>query len=307
MPSMKNWNLDWLSHNSQRRYPLAADATARDATGDFQLPDDFIVELYLPVHAGLDVQPAQFFIQTIGVYAAGFSVIVGYDDGSEVTQVASAVIARGTHVKNTSYALGGLGDFADSFGRVVIGSLGNIDKQPPGVWTFHLAGGRLETDCIRPIIRGISAFRVRNGSTLSDPIVGDVVFQAGTNERIDVIQTEGEDPIIRWNAIEGAGLNELCGCLESSDSPPIRYIDGVPPTSAGDFTLLGSDCLRVEPIEHGLRLVDRCSQPCCGDPELQAITQALEALRVQAATVEQFLVSLESRVAQMDLAVLGSI
>lgn len=307
MPSAKNWNLDWLSHNSQRRYPLASDATAEDVTGDFALPDDFIVELYVPVHAGLDVQPGRFFISAIGVYAAGYSVIVGYDDGTTTYPVASAVIARATHVKNTVYALGGLGDFADTVGRVVIGSLGNIDKQPPGLWNFDLAGGRLETDCIRPILRGISGVRVRNGSSLSEAVSGDLVLEAGTNQRIDVIQEEGEDPVIRFNAIEGAGLNELCGCLDDGDSPPIRTIDGVPPTASGDFTFLGSDCLQIETVDNGLRLVDRCSQPCCGDDELIAITQALEALRVQAATVEQFLNSLESRVAQMDLAVLGSI
>lgn len=307
MPGLKNWNLDWLAHNSQRRYPLTADATGLDVTGDFSLPDDFIPELYLPVHAGLDVQPGRFFIRSIGVYAAGFSVIVGYDDGTTVHNVASAVIARATHVKNTTYALGGLGDFADTVGRIVIGSLGNIDQQPPGLWQFAMTGTRLETDCVRPIVRGIGGFRVRNGTTLSDLIYGDVVFEAGANQRIDVIYTDGEDPVIRWNAIEGEGLNEICACLDEGSTPPIKTINGVPPTVSGDFTLLGSDCLSVNPIEHGLQLVDTCSQPCCGDPELQEITRALESLRVQAATAEQFLVRLESRVDQMDLAVLGSI
>ncbi len=303
----KNWNIDWLSHNGQRRYPLAAEATAQDVTDTFSLPDDFLTELYLPVHAGLAVLPGRFFVRQIGVYAAGYAVIIGYDDGDTVVSAASAVIARETHVKNTAYALGGLGDFADTVGRVVIGSLGNIDLQPPGLWNFALEDTRLETDCVRPIIRGISSIRVRNGSALSDPLYGDIVLSAGTNQRLDVVQEEGEDPAIVFNAIEGAGLNALCGCLDDDDTPPIRTIDGVPPTVSGDFTLLGSDCLEISAVQNGLRILDRCSQPCCGDPELKTITQALEALRIQTSTLEQFLVSLESRVTQMDLAVLGTI
>ena len=49
------WNLEWLNHNSQRSYPLAEDATKTDITGTFTLPDDFILGLYFPIHAGLDV------------------------------------------------------------------------------------------------------------------------------------------------------------------------------------------------------------------------------------------------------------
>ena len=308
MPSgFKNWNVDWLSQNGQRRYPLAADATATDSTGSFQLPDDFITELYIPIHAGLAVQPGRFLIREIGVYAAGYSVIIGYDDGSTVTKIASAVIARSTHVKNTVYNLGGLGDFADTSGRIVIGDIGNIDKQPPGLWQFTLAGARLEPDSIRPIIRGISSFRVKNGSVLSVPVYGDVVFEAGTNQRIDLIQEEDELPIIRWNAIEGEGLNEICACLEEDDVPPIKTINGILPTVAGDFTLLGSDCLETSPIEHGIQLIDTCSKPCCGDPELDAITVALESLRINAATLEQFVGNLESRASQIELAILGAI
>ncbi len=307
----RNWNVDWLSHNGQRRYPLVSDATATDLTDSFLLPDDFITELYLPVHAGLSILPGRFLIREIGVYAAGYSIIIGYDDGSAVTKVASAVFAKSVHTKNATYALGGLGDFADTFGRITIGSLGNIDKQPPGLWQFDMAGGRLETDCIRPIIRGISAIRVKNGSSISEPAYGDITIEAGTNQRIDLIRPSyelyGEKATVRINAIEGEGLNELCACLEDDDTVPIRTINGIPPTVSGDYTLQGSDCLVVEPIEHGVRLVDECSKPCCGDPELEAITTALEALRIQVSTLEHFVSVLESRVTQMDTAVLGAI
>lgn len=306
MPA-RNWNLSWLSHNSQRAYPLVDDATAKDTSGSFSLPTDFLVELYLPVHAGLSVLPGRFLLHSVGVYSAGYSVVVGYDDGTTIHKVASAVIAKSTHAKNAVYALGGIGDFADTMGRVVIGNLANIDRQPAGLWQFDLSGSRLESDCIRPIIRGIPSIRAKNGAEVSDPAYGHIVLSAGTNCRIDVIRQVDAPVEFRINAIQGAGLNELCGCLDTGDAVPIRRINGIPPTTSGDFTVLGSDCLRVDEIVHGIQLNDTCSEPCCGCKELETITSALEAIRVQAATAEHILASLESRVTQMDMAVLGAL
>jgi hypothetical protein len=67
-----NWNLEWLNHNAQRAYPLADDATGPDETGAFKLPDNFLVELDLPVHAGLNVGPAGFFVLPSAAYAGGY-------------------------------------------------------------------------------------------------------------------------------------------------------------------------------------------------------------------------------------------
>src|SRR3954469_14521824 len=72
------WNLNWLNLNSQRKYPLADDADAVSESGDFTVPDEFIVELDLAVHAGVDVQPSRFFVHYVGAYATGYSVVVGY-------------------------------------------------------------------------------------------------------------------------------------------------------------------------------------------------------------------------------------
>jgi len=301
------WNIEWLNHNSQRRYPLFDDSSAVDDTGSFEIPNDFLVELDLPVHAGLDVDPARFFIKHIGAYATGFSVVVGYQpEVGDAVDVATALINSDTHAKNTPYQLGGVGDFSDTNGKLVIGRLEEILKQPAGFFTFTLDNGRLTPDTTRPMIRGISSIQIRSGDDVSERMYGDIELQPFDNMQIVPIIVAGQDPIIRFSAVDGEGLAEVCDCEGNVLTAPIRRINGVPPTAAGDFTMLGNDCLVPTPIENGLKLDDICSEPCCGCEELEAITRDLEAFGAKATTLENFLVRLESSVTQMDSVVLSA-
>lgn len=303
--SAKWINVDWLNHNEQRSYPLTADATALDVSRVFRLPDDFLVALNLSVHAAVDVDPAKFHLKTVGVYGSGYSVVIGYKTLSGSIPVASALIARDTHTRYAPYRLEGVGDFFDARGTLVIGRLENIDQQPAGQWEFDLEGGRLETDCLRPNIRNVVSLQVENGADVSQRIYGDVVLQAGANMRITPVLVYGEDPVLVFDAIEGEGLTAPCACA-SEDAQPILTINGIGPDADGNFSLAGSACLEVQEIKNGLRLQDTCSEPCCGCKELEAVTSALEQFGRQAATLENFLTSLEGRVSQMELVVLGS-
>lgn len=300
-------NLEWANHNSQRNYPLVIEATRTDVTSSFALPNDFITGLYLSVHFGLNVDPAKFYLRSLGNFASGFGMVIAYDSGAGPVNVATANIARAAFSPGQSYRLTGIGDFFDATGHVQLGSLSNIDEQPAGQFSFDFAATRLETDVVRPMVRGISSFRVQSGSALSDPISGDLVLVAGTNMRITVVQQADQDPRIVFDAIEGEGLNEICVCDDDPElAPPIRRINGVPPTTDGDFTLLGSDCLEVRPMTNGLQLVDTCSVPCCGCTELEIVTAQLEQFLRQATTLENFLVRLEAVVEGMNQSVLGS-
>lgn len=303
-----NWNLQWLNHNSQRSYPLTEHASKTDVTNTIRIPDSFIVALYFPVHAGLDVQTDQFFIGTLLVSPTGYAVGLSYRDPVSDTNipVAAANIAIATHSVNTTYALGGVDDFADSVGQIVIGKLDEINTLPPGLYTFELAGSAVETDAIRPMIRGVSAIRVVNGQEISPLLYGDIELVAGTNTRIDfAINTQTGNPVITFNAISGLNLNTECDCAINKVGECIRCINGVC-SDDGNFNLSGNECIQINTATNGISINDVCAIPCCGCAELDALKTQIDGFSDGVATLQNFVTRLGSEVTQMSLVVLGS-
>lgn len=301
------WALEWLNHNAQRNYPLADTASCRDVTGTFRIPEDFLLELDIPIHAGMNVDPARFFVRHVGVFPSGYTVVVGYQpETGDPYNVAIAAFDRSSHQKYRCYPVNGVDDFEDTVGKVVIGDLENIDRQPPGWWTFDLDSTRIDPDCVRPLLRGVSSIVCENGTDRSVKLYGDVTLVAGTNCQLVPIITGGGDTVIRINFIEGEGSVEDCVCSGDIEAPPIRAINGVRPTPDGNFYLIGSDCVKLEPTRNGLKIVNTCAEPCCGPEELERITVDLRNMNREAIELERFLQRLQWSVETMSLIVLGS-
>lgn len=299
-----NWNLQWLNHNSQRSYPLTERATKLDDTGTIRLPDSFIVALYLPIHSGLAFAPNNFFIKSVLIAPTGFNITVGYDNNGTAVDVAAANIIRSNYQPNRSYALGGLGDFDDCVGRVVLGVLDEVDQLPPGLYSFSRVAGELEPDTIRPMLRAVTRLRVSNNGELSEPIYGDVTLVAGNNVRITAV-TSGVETDIIFDAIANTNLNEECYCEVPEIGDCIRCINGVCSTD-GNFILAPDDCIQITPMSNGLKLADTCAQPCCGCTELDAIVNQINRFGDGVTTLQNFITRLGSEVTQMSLVVLGS-
>jgi len=301
------WNIQWTNQNSQRSFPLTDAATKRDLSDTITIPDSFIVGLYFPVHAGLDIEPDRFFVRSLTIFPTGYNIAIAYDDGtSDPPTVASVNIAKSTHAENRTYALPGTDEFADGVGQIVIGALNEIEQLPPGQYFFDRAGGALETAVIRPNIRGISSITVVSGSDRSEKLYGDIELVAGRNFRIVANIVGGQDPQIVFSAIEGEGLNEECVCDESAEGPCIRTINGIPPAPDGNFQLIGDDCIEISPEDHGLLLSDKCSSPCCGCNELDALVAQIDRFATGAATLRNFINNLSGAVTQFHTVVLGS-
>jgi hypothetical protein len=315
-----HWNLQFLNHNSQRSYPLTETALKTDIDGAIRLPDSFIVALYLPLHAGLNISPEKFYIKSVLLASTGYNVTIGYDTGavdfSTLTpaqkktatknnpDVATVNIARSTYKPNRTYALAGIDEFSDTIGQIVIGRLDEIDSLPPGLYYFEPAAGALETDAIRPIIRGISRLRVSNAGDLSEDIYGDVTLVAGRNMRI-VVQSGVDGPQLTFSAISGLNLNTDCVCSVPETGECIRCINGVC-SGGGGFTFVSGECVEVSVVDGGLKFTDICASPCCGCAELDALSAQVDRFSDGVNTLQNFITRLSSEVTQMSLVVLGS-
>lgn len=300
------WNLEWLNSNSQRSYPLAEFATKVDTTGTFTIPDSLILGLYIPIHSGLVAYPENFYIKSLSVFATGLNIEIGYWNGSTGINVASATIAFSSHSEYKTYSLVGEGDFVDCFGKVVFGKLDEINSLPAGAYSFAFSAGQLDTDAIRPAIRGVSSFTIVNNGSTSKRLQGDISFIAGTNMSITSTGSNGNYSIT-FNAISGAGLNVDCGCVDDNKlGDCIRSINGVTPDSYGNLAITGDDCTTIVGVQNGLSINDGCSKPCCGCNELQAVTNDLVRFGDAATSLTNFLNRLEGSVNRMNLTVLGS-
>ncbi len=149
----------------------------------------------------------------------------------------------------------------------------------------------------------MSSITLVNGHDTSPPITGDILFTAGANVRLVL----GGNNTIRFDAIDGAGLTESCDCSgETPLPPPLRTINGIPGDAHGNFTFRGNDCLTISGIDNGLALADVCSAPCCGCPELDALTRELAFFGNEAAALRGFVNRLSGSFGQFDTVVLTS-
>lgn len=298
-------NLSWLNHNENRAYPITEDSSRIDSTSTFRIPDDLIAGLQFSPPFSL--QAGRFFIRQIGNYSGGLSIIIGYDDGSEVANIMIASVSHaliGVTPANT-FRLVGVGPYRNITGHITIGSLSGVSQQPAGLFSFTLDTARLEPDTVRTQPQHIASLRVSDGQNLSGRLYNDVVITAGNNIRTTVISVSGEDPQIRIDAVQGEGLNQDCAC-EDDSAPCIRRINSRPGDSEGNFTFDPGECMQFEVLEHGLKLNNTCSHPCCGNKELEAITQQAIAMERQLASYEVSLANLEAHTTQLELALLAS-
>jgi hypothetical protein len=304
-------NIQLLNQNALRSYPLTDAGSGLDKSGTIKIPDDFIVELYFPAHAGLDVAPDLFFIRELLIDTNGYNIGLGYNDGS-TTAVGDGVLAavvgvpKSSHTENQSYALAGVGDFSDCVGTIAIGSLNTISTLSPGKYYFAAAAAGVEAGVIWPMIRGISSISVINGADRSAKFYGDIEFVAGNNMRITTVSIAGQPTQIVFSAISGEGLNQTCDCTNEPIGEPIRFINGIPPLPDGNFRMVGDGCIELLPITNGIQLNDKCSTPCCGCIELDAIVANVQRFADERITLQTFVANLTAAVTQMSLVLLGS-
>lgn len=302
-------NQEWLDANSDRHYPLTAESSGVSTDGSFTLPEDFLVacQIFLPYYENLELE--HFFLyKLISDPVAGASLTFGGLYNSEPVEIATVDISRRHHHPFKVYPVKGLNAWSEAVGTAVINRFDSLDQQPAGEFVFTPETARLESDAIRFMVRSVPYIRIRNGQSVSPPIYSPIIFKAGYNCRIDSwpLEINNGTPLVQIviNAIEGEGLNKPC--TTGLEDPPVRFIGSAAPTNDGNLLIVGSDCIKVEPIEHGLRLENVCAEKCCGQEELELLTHEAERLDKQLANLEYFVSRLEREVTTLRDALMSS-
>jgi hypothetical protein len=295
-------NTGWLNQNALRAYPLSEEATRRDSSDSYTLPDDFLVDFVLPVNSALEYEPGNFYVSQITIFGTSITVEFAYWTGSAKSVIGSISIQVSTFTHNRAYLLNGDDDFEGVVGKVVVGNIDTVLLQV-GSFAFNLAGGRLEPSVIVPDIRGVTGFRVLDGDDIGELFQGDIAFEAGDNFRITRSNFSGVT-VLTLNAIDGEGTIAECVCVgDEADEGPIRTVNGVPPDSQGNINLIGDDCLVPEPQadENSIKITDVCSKPCCGCPELDTLVDDQKRVRDEIQTLVNFAARLEGSIATMQV------
>lgn len=295
-------NVGWLNQNSLRSYPLSEEATRRDNSDSYTLPDDFLVDFVLPVNSALSYSPGNFYLSKVTIFGTSVTVEFSYWTGSAQSVIGTISIQVSTFTQNRTYQLAGSGDFEGVIGKVVIGNLDTILLQV-GSFDFDLAGGRLESSVIVPDIEGITGFRVLDGDDIGALYQGDIALEAGDNFRITKSDFNGK-VVLQFSAIDGEGTIAACVCEgDTADAGPIRTVNGVPPDDQGNVNLVGDDCLVPEPQidENSIKITDVCSKPCCGCPELDTLVEDQKRMRDEVQTLVNYSARLEAAVTTMQI------
>lgn len=301
---------EWLNSNSLRNYPLSQLATQQANNSSFQIPDELFVDMKLAVPYIAGIKPSGFYISSITVYPQGFVFELGYDGDFQAPSIAvSSPVAFAGFTQNTSVGIKGVAssstyDFSQIAGVAVIGDLSKL-QGAVGTFTFNLAATRLESTVVSLGIKRISGVRVVNSGFTTPVLSGQISLQSGSNHSITVTSSP-EYSALRFNAVDGGGLEETCDCNDIELSPCIRTINGLRGDAQGNIAIVGGDCVSVETDSDGITISDTCAKPCCGCNELQVVVTDTENLNSRLTELANQITLLASSVADLQNVCLGS-
>lgn len=266
---------EWLNSNSLRNYPLSQLATQKANNSSFELPNEVFVDMKLAVPYMPGLKPAGFYISSITIYPQGFVFELGYSGDFQAPSVAvSSPIAFTGFSQYSSVSIKGVTsssvyDFSQISGVAVLGDISGLEGAV-GTLTFDLVATRLESTVISLGLKRISGVRVVNSGFTTPVLSGQISLTSGANHSISVTPSPTYS-VLRFNAIDGDGLAEICDCNDIELSPCVRTINNLHGDAQGNITIVGGDCVTVSTTADGISISESCAKPCCGCNELNAI------------------------------------
>jgi hypothetical protein len=264
---------EWLNTNAYRSYPFRENSGRTDING-ITLPNGVVLDFFLSVPANtvttVWLSKAIFGVSSI---VLAFSAIYR---GAELG-IGSITVARAGHQFGSAYTIDGIADTAVVKGVLTLGSLDEVY----GTFTFDSDATEFEPCLVRPVIPGVSSIWVNNSGTLTGPLSGDVVLEAGENVELTV-----EQQTIRIDFINQ-------GSTQAQNGSRVLTVNGVPIESV---QIVGSDCVEVVTAGNNIVISDTCSTPCCGCPELEELTRRLMDLDTSVVNMRTYASNIDAKI-----------
>lgn len=290
---------EFLNENSHRRYPIKDDASARDVSGLFTIPDNLIVNMQLCAPSG-SLAGGSFFVSSVVIRRYTVDVTVSYKPTSGLAfAVGSFFNIDTTGGTNVDYVFVPLPQsqisdqlFYDMTGSITIGSP-EASTLTPGAWEFDDTSTVLNTSIIN---EGLT--QIRSVQVGTNRFYNNIILKEGAN----VTLTPVYDALTNTTTITfSARLTSSAGALTLEDDSdiiaaltsiygvPLTHINTMPPNSAGNFDLVEEDCINISNLTTGVNLNNPCSTPCCDKSQyLSAVYEAINQLNVRHARMMEF-------------------
>lgn len=285
-------NLDYLNVNSLRNYPIKEGCSGKDSTGFFTLPNEFIVDFSLS--ASSDVTK-RFYISKIANLVDVITIEISDFDNVVVGNFSIPVSA---HVLNNTYVLVPTDTYVKANGKLVVGYLRGLSQLPKGFFAFTSASTEFETRTVIPSQTGVNRITFINADGTKYTLTGDVNIEARIN--LDFKYNASSNTVI-LDAGQDIGLNTVC-----KNAPVcIQTINGIPPDSNYNFTLVTSECatLSTLPTGNGITLSDICCKPCAGCTDIEELTNRLTTVESNLIQLRNYYASLQTTFGTFQVAI----
>lgn len=295
---------EWCDENGHRQFPMADASSGKDDTGDYSIPQNFMVDMILAVPPGYDT--SKFYIKSFVVRRLFIDIEIGLDDGSARSVAWAKNIPHNTP-RNTSHVIASVVHDTPYkalemvTGAVVIGTATEIVNEP-GSYAFNPSATYIHPARVMEGLACVQSIQVG-----TDILTGNIVLQEGDNVRFDVV---GNTIVVNAVVNEGTGVtigsdDDIMDALVAEYGQPIVSINGQAPDGNGNFKVAGADCTEVTTGEASVSIDNACAEPCCDKSMLTDVYGVLSQLNLRYAVLESYYQSVGLNINQMQARMVG--
>ena len=306
-------DLDWITFRVHQSYPFADQASGESLQGNM-LPQSFLLDINILVPSKKnDNLAGDFYISQLRDLNQTFQLVISFISSNKETYFPVAItqgipkdLGITVPISKRTYTISAIQQDAQTLqsfpwlnkltGNICAGLTADYSG---GSLKFDVTGTKIHSTCIH-FMGGDHLQAIQ----LDDQyLTGVVKFQAGEGIQF---QNIGDNTI--KITIDRAYIQQITqGSIDNylvnqggSIGTPIKKINGIFPDSQGNIQIQGIDCVRIDPIGHGITINNPCAKPCCsGNASLDGVSASIDILKEEQKILRQYYINMSTVVNYM--------